>query len=180
MLEVGCLPPDTGEVATLITVAGRMAVEADVRHFRGVIPSDAASLSRLRQAGIEGRLLRRTPLFGNVMIQVLHLSRLLQNMTSELESRLRQTWQGSIALNTERGDRAVLTIAGQSVSIVESSAADIEITVSSADLAHILLGYRSFSEIKRQSSRPLPKQVRELLDTLFPRTTPIFWGTDYV
>ncbi|MEE2708442.1 MAG: GNAT family N-acetyltransferase [Gemmatimonadota bacterium] len=180
ILEVACLPPDNGEVAALIATAGRMAIEANVRRYRGVVPYDETSLMHLEQAGVSARLLNDVPVFGNVMIQILNLKLFLQKIVPELESKLRQAWQGSIAFTTERGDRAVLIVQGNRIGVGEVPVADVEILLSSEDLVHMLLGNRSFQEIRRISPMTLPNQTVSLLAMLFPCTCPVYWGTDYV
>ena len=180
ILEVACLPPDNGEVAALIAAAGRMAIEADVQRYRGLVPYDDTSLMNLKQAGVSVRLLDDVPVFGNVMIQIFNLSRFLQKIVPELESKLHQTWQGSIAFTTERGDRAVLIVQGNRIGVGEEPKADVEIVLSSEDLVHLFLGNRSFQEIRRISPTSLPNHTVSLLATLFPRAYPVYWGTDYV
>ena len=69
---------------------------------------------------------------------------------------------------------------GNRIDVGEVRAADLEIFLSSGDLVYLLLGYRSFQETSRISPQTLPKQPSNLLATLFPNTSPVYWGTDYV
>ena len=180
ILEVAGPDIDQGEIAALIATAGRMAVEAGVGRIRGVTPYDDRSLRQLQRAGIEGRVLSDVPLFGNVMVQILNLRSFLKRMIPELESRLRQTWQGSLAFSTEKGERVVLIIQGNALSVREVRAADIEISFPASDLTTMLLGYTSFRNTHRLGPDTIPRQVMNLLDSLFPETNPVYWATDYI
>lgn len=180
ILEVAGPDDDQGEIAALIATAGRMAVEAGVGRVRGVTPYDDRSLRQLRRAGVEGRVLGDVPLFGNVMVQILNLRNFLKQIIPELESRLRQTWQGSLAFNTEKGERVVLIIQGNALSVGEVRAADMEITFPAANLTIMLLGYTSFRNTNRLGPDTVPRQVMNLLDSLFPETNPVYWATDYI
>lgn len=184
LLEVGCLPPDTGEIAALIRAAGEMAVREGAQRCRGVVPLTPDSLTLLRRGGIEGRLTAGASVFGNVMMQVVNLTAFLERITPELESRLkkarRRLWDGRIAIRTPERDRAILAVEGSAIQVVEQGTAPVELTITPSLLVPMLLGHRSFAEISRHLACPPPHEVARLFAVLFPRLYPVYWGTDYV
>ncbi|MBI4551934.1 MAG: GNAT family N-acetyltransferase [Candidatus Latescibacteria bacterium] len=184
LVEAGCLPPDTGGIAALITAASAIAVDEGRARVWGTVPLSPDAITRLRNSGVESRVLVGSPAFGNVMIQVLHLGRFLQRLIPELAARLAKTrrhdWRGRVAISNDGRNRAVLEIDGQTVRVAEEGKADIDIPLTPSLLVPVLFGHRSFAEVGRDRAVPLPKAISRLLAVLFPRLYPVYWGTDYV
>ncbi|MBP8129149.1 MAG: GNAT family N-acetyltransferase [Candidatus Hydrogenedentes bacterium] len=114
------------------------------------------------------------------MMAIINLEETLESMIPEWESRLAQhsarEWREEVTLLIDHVPNRIRTHRG-AIDVASSSGKN-KVSLSRADMVHLLTGYRYIDDILTTQHRAITANARTLLAVLFPKRTPFVWPLD--
>ena len=174
--EVGVSSPQACPIA--LAACGQLAADANLGHIRFHMPPPHPFARHLLQyhSTHEMHIVRDQ---GGMMAFV-DQAEALESLIPEWEDLLSHTdlrnEQIELTLVVDRVSYRVRTRSG-AVDIARQSGAN-RLSITTADLMHLVTGYRHLDDILAKRRRILTAAARALLAILFPKRTPYVWGFD--
>ena len=174
--EVGVSSPQACPIA--LAACGQLAADANLGHIRFHMPPPHPFARHLLQyhSTHEMHIVRDQ---GGMMAFV-DQAEALESLIPEWEDLLSHTdlrnEQIELTLVVDRVSYRVRTRSG-AIDIARQSGAN-RLSITTADLMHLVTGYRHLDDILAKRRRILTAAARALLAILFPKRTPYVWGFD--
>ena len=166
--EIGYLPEHKACAEALLFTAAGLAREVGSQNIRGNLPHEPEILAAIDK--IADKIEITEPMGG--MFRVTNMHSLAQRLLPELNRRAKRSPDGAISLDTELGSLRFAVRDGRATLGARNP---VRVPVSQLEFFCLLFGIKDAGEL----GMSIPDKASGIIETIFPRQRPVFWGPDH-
>ncbi len=166
--EIGYLPEHKACAGVLLLAAAGLAREAGSKHIRGNLPQEPEIMDAVAQ--IADDLEPVEPMGG--MFRITHMRSLSERILPELDRRAKGCPDGAVSMDTELGCLRFTVSRGRATLGAKNP---VRVPMGQLEFFCLLFGIKDAAEL----GMSIPDGAADIIQTIFPRQHPVFWGPDH-